>query len=153
MAGFDQPGEVYLSGEGEAAMVSFVYPAGPALPTSAQTGVGALLTQFRGSPERNLIMKGLHDDGDRASTLRAVSVNGQQGFWISGVPHAFFVCPDTSDCREEPYRLASNVLLWEQDGLTLRLESALSEEESIVIAESVRAPAPDGTGTATISSR
>ena len=36
------------------------------------------------------------------------------------------------------FRLAANVLLWEQDGLTLRLEGAFSKEQALLIAESVR---------------
>jgi hypothetical protein len=147
LTGFDQPDEIYLSGWGEATMLSFVYLPAPNLPSSQQTGVGALLTEFRGSPERNLIMKGLHDDADGANRLQAVSVAGQSGFWISGVPHAFYVCPDRGECREVPYRLASNVLLWEQNGLTLRLESSLSLEESLAIASSVRALEPATPGT------
>ena len=147
LAGFDQPDEIYLSGWGDSTMLSFVYLPGPNLPSSQQTGVGALLTEFRGSPERNLIMKGLHDDEDGVNRLQAVSVDGQPGFWISGVPHAFYVCPDRGDCREVPYRLASNVLLWEQSGLTLRLESSLSSEESLAIASSVHVVEPATPGT------
>lgn len=146
-AGFDQPDEVYLSGRGEATMVSFVYLPGPDLPSSQQTGVGALLTEFRGSPERDLIMKGLHDDENGANRLQSVSVDGRPGFWISGVPHAFFVCPERGECREVPYRLASNVLLWQQNGLTMRLESALTREESLAIAASMRALTPATPGT------
>ncbi len=147
LAGFDQPDAIYLSGWGETTMLSFVYLPGPNLPSTQQTGVGALLTEFRGSPERNLIMKGLRDDADEANRLQAVSVDGRPGFWISGVPHAFYVCPDRGDCREVPYRLASNVLLWEQSGLTLRLESSLSREESLAIAASAYAVEPATPGT------
>jgi hypothetical protein len=140
--GFADPGEVYLTGESDGPMVSFVYPAGPELPESEVAGVGALLTQFRGAAERNLIEKGLLANGDDAQTrLEAVTVNGRPGFWITGAPHAvFFVCYDVGECRQERYRLAGNVLLWEQDGLTLRLESALPQDEALAIAESVRGP-------------
>ena len=49
-AGFDAPQEIYLLDQDQGAMVSFVYPAGPGLPASDETGVGALLTQFQGKP-------------------------------------------------------------------------------------------------------
>lgn len=139
---FADPREIYLLGLGEDAMISFVYPARAALPESDVIGVGALLTQFRGNAERNLIEKGLRtDDGGLATSLDAVTVNEERGFWISGAPHsAFLVCHDDGDCREERYRLAGNVLLWERDGVTLRLESALGREESLAVAESVRPP-------------
>jgi hypothetical protein len=141
-AGFNAPNEIYLLDQDNGAMVSFVYPAGPGLPATNQTGVGALLTQFRGEADRGLIEKGLSDDAARATHLQAVAVSGEPGFWISGAPHGFFVvCYDVGECREERYRLAGNVLLWEQDGVTLRLESAFSLKDALAIAESV--PAPD----------
>jgi hypothetical protein len=140
-AGFNAPGEIYLLDQDEGAMVSFVYPAAPGLPASDETGVGALLTQFRGDADRGLIEKGLPDDGAQETHLEAVSVSGEPGFWISGAPHGFFlVCYDVGECRQERYRLAGNVLLWEQDGVTLRLESALTLEDALAIAESVPAP-------------
>src|SRR5829696_2855732 len=136
--GFDAPGEVYLLDQNEGAMVSFVYPAGPGLPASDETGVGALLTQFQGDADRGLIEKGLLDDGAEETHLEAVMVGGEPGFWISGAPHAFFfVCYDAGECRQERYRLAGNVLIWEQDGVTLRLESALTREDALAVAESV----------------
>ena len=140
-AGFDAPAEIYLLDRDAGAMVSFVYPAGPGLPASDETGVGALLTQFQGEADRGLIEKGLPADGEQQTQLQAVSVAEEPGFWISGAPHGFFfVCYDAGECREERYRLAGNVLLWEQDGVTLRLESALSLDDALAIAESVPAP-------------
>jgi hypothetical protein len=140
-AGFNAPGEIYLLDQDEGAMVSFVYPAAPGLPASDETGVGALLTQFQGDADRGLIEKGLPDDGAQETHLEAVSVAGEPGFWISGAPHGFFlVCYDVGECRQERYRLAGNVLLWEQNGMTLRLESALTLEDALAIAESVPAP-------------
>jgi hypothetical protein len=138
--GFAEPNEIYLLGRGEDIMVSFVYPAREGLPQSEIAGVGALLTQFRGNAERNLIEKGLlGDDGARETRLDAVTVDGKRGFWISGAPHSvFLVCHDDGECREERYRLAGNVLLWERDAVTLRLESALSQEESLAIARSMQ---------------
>jgi hypothetical protein len=133
------PPEVYLAGQGLGPMISFVYPAGPSLPATDETGVGALLTQFPGNAERNLIAKGLGaGDGEVGSTLEAVTVDGQPGFWITGAPHAvFFVCYDEGECREERYRLAGNVLLWEVDGLTFRLESGLARDQAMAVAASV----------------
>jgi hypothetical protein len=139
--GFDDPSEIYLLDQEQGAMVSFVYPTGPELPASDETGVGALLAQFQGDAERGLIEKGLADSGEPETYLEAVTVRGDPGYWISGAPHGFFfVCYDAGECRQERYRLAGNVLLWEQDGVTLRLESALSREDALAIAESVPAP-------------
>ena len=138
---FADPGQVYLLGEGETAMVSFVYPPAPDLPETATPGVGALFTQFAGSTNRNFIRKGLSssDDGP-ATSIETVSVAGNPGFWIDGAPHTFFLAcseVDIEECREEPYRLAGNVLLWEDDGVVLRLESVLSREAALAIAASM----------------
>jgi hypothetical protein len=140
-ASFDTPAEIYLLDQDQGAMISFVYPARSELPASDETGVGALLTQFQGEADRDLIEKGLLGDGAQESHLEAVTVGGDPGFWISGAPHAFFfVCYDVGECRQEQYRLAGNVLIWERGGVTLRLESALSRESALAIAESVPAP-------------
>jgi hypothetical protein len=140
-AGFNTPQEIYFLDQDQGAMVSFVYPAAPGLPETDETGVGALLTQFKGEADRDLIEKGLLNDGGQETHLEAVTVGGEQGFWISGAPHAFFVvCYDAGECRQERYRLAGNVLIWEQEGVTLRLESALSREDALAIAESIVAP-------------
>jgi hypothetical protein len=139
---FASPREIYVSGAGAAAMISFVYPAVPGLPAASETGAGALLTQFAGRTERSLIEKGLQGpsgSGASETLLEPVTVRGEPGFWITGAPHAvFFVCSGPGECRQEPYRLAGDVLLWEYEGVTLRLESGLSREKALAIAESVR---------------
>lgn len=138
--GFGDAPRVYLRGVGSSVMVSFVYPTGGDLPATQAPGVGALLSQFRGEPDRALIEKGLRGgDADPATSLEAVTIAGNRGFWITGAPHAvFFVCYDVGECRQEPARLAGNVLLWERDGVTLRLESALDKDTAIAVAESVQ---------------
>lgn len=141
LPGFADPRQVYLRGAGDTAMVSFVYPAFADLPGGEVPGVGALLTQFPGSTNRGLIMKGLSGlDNGQTTSIEAVTVGGNAGFWIADAPHGvLLVCNDQEEeCREERYRLAGNVLLWEDDGITLRIESALSREEALAIAESMR---------------
>jgi hypothetical protein len=150
-AGFAAPQEIYVAGAGADAMVSFVYPATPDLPAASETGAGALLTQFAGRSERSLIEKGLHgpsESGDPETLLEPVNVRGEPGFWISGAPHAvFFVCSGAGECRQEPYRLAGDVLLWEYEGVTIRLESGLPREAALAIAESVRPIKESAAGT------
>jgi hypothetical protein len=77
---------------------------------------------------------------DAGAEIETVRVGDHPGYWISGAPHAvFFVCYDAGECREERYRLAGNVLVWERDGITLRLESSLSRADAVTIGESMRA--------------
>jgi hypothetical protein len=142
LSGFADPPQVYLRGAGDTTMVSFVYPASADLPSAEVPGIGALLTQFAGTTNRNFIMKGLSgfDDGP-ATSVEAITVGGNRGFWIADAPHGvLLVCNEAEDdCREERYRLAGNVLLWEDDGITRRIESGLSREESLATAESMQA--------------
>lgn len=138
---FASPPGVYLLGAGDSAMVSFVYPPAVDMPETDVPGVGAMLTQFSGSTNRNFIRKGLFSgDGDAATSIESVMVAGHAGYWIDGAPHTFFLAcseVDIEECREERYRLAGNVLLWEVDGVVYRLESRLSREGSLAIAASM----------------
>jgi len=73
-----------------------------------------------------------HDDTKREEVL----VNGNRAYWL---PHSR-LDPLTSGqiTSGENVRPRVSVLFWEQDGLSLRLESKLTREEAIRIAESVR---------------
>jgi hypothetical protein len=66
--------------------------------------------------------------------LAATEVLGQPALWTEG-PHSLIL-------RSGDYVLhqlvTGNVLIWEKDGLTYRLETALSMEEAVRIAESLR---------------
>jgi hypothetical protein len=59
-----------------------------------------------------------------------VNVDGHPGMWVQG-PHV------VTEQYGQP-RLSGNVLLWEQDGLLLRLEGRLSLDQARRIAASVR---------------
>jgi hypothetical protein len=62
--------------------------------------------------------------------VERVKVDGRPGIWLEGrhVVSGLFGLP----------RLAGNVLLWEQDGLTLRLEGRFTKEQALDLARSVR---------------
>jgi hypothetical protein len=137
------PDEVYLSELPTGGQVALLYRARPDSTLQGETGVGLLLTQFRGdllapasfgkglAPETG---KGL---GPQAQ-LDEVTVNGARGYWIEGPPHLFYYRDATGQVREDTARLVGNVLLWEQAGLTLRLESSLARAQALRIAASVQ---------------
>jgi hypothetical protein len=62
--------------------------------------------------------------------VERVKVDGRPGIWVEGrhVVSGLFGLP----------RLAGNVLIWEQDGLTLRLEGRFTKEQALDLARSVR---------------
>ncbi len=89
-----------------------------------------LLTEFRGSGTRIYANK-IVGPGTRVELLR---VNGASGMWISGKPHAFHFIDRNGDIDVQPLRLAANTLLWEEDGITYRLEARVAKREALKIA-------------------
>jgi hypothetical protein len=60
---------------------------------------------------------------------------GYAGIWLYGEKHAIFY-PSTE--HEEPFRLVGNALVYEIDGVTIRIEAELSKDEALRIARSMR---------------
>jgi hypothetical protein len=60
---------------------------------------------------------------------------GYAGVWLYGEKHAIFY-PSTD--HEEPFRLVGNALVFEIDGVTMRLEAEISKDEALRIARSMR---------------
>jgi hypothetical protein len=67
-----------------------------------------------------------------------VTVNGGRGFWISGAPHAFIFLDGLSGSRTDSFRLAGDVLIWNQAGLVVRIESGLDERAALRVAGTAR---------------
>jgi hypothetical protein len=115
--------------------LSLVYPSTEKTPTIAE-GVGMLVTEFRGELEPGLIGKLV----PAGAVVEEVTVDGAPGAWIEGA-HAFYYRDRDGEVREETLRLAGNVLLFERDGVLVRLESRLTKAEALRVAESFE-PAP-----------
>jgi hypothetical protein len=128
-----QPYAVYTSDEPAGGRVTLAYAPRPDLPETRETGVGLLITQFRGE-SIPFIQKGL----PRGTTATPTSVNGARAFWIAGSPHLLIIRDRSGVMHEQPSRLAANTLLWERDGITYRLESSLDLDAALRIAESMR---------------
>jgi hypothetical protein len=127
------PDEVYTGDLPAGGQLTLVYFPTAALPEARETGVAVLLTQFRGESEP-FIQKGL----PQGARLTPTTVNGRTAYWIEGVPHVLFLRDPSGEIQQDRSRLAANTLLWEQGGITYRLESALSREAAVRIAESLR---------------
>ncbi|MDP8959791.1 MAG: DUF4367 domain-containing protein [Actinomycetota bacterium] len=127
------PDEVYWSNLPPSGMVHLVWRAGDQLPAAPGTGVGLMVSQFRGGVEEGLFEKVL---GEEVS-VELVTVRGRRGFWVEGAHSILYVRPD-GQVQEETVRLAAEVLVWEEEGVTIRVESALPLEEVLSIAESMR---------------
>ena len=128
------PDSVYVDAAAAETVVSLVYRPGPELPEAGSTGVGLLLSQFRGRLETDVLAKFLGP----GSRMEAVSVDGRPGYWLPGPPHVVLYLDPRGEVREDTARLAANVLLWDDGGVIRRLESSLPRDAALALARSVR---------------
>ncbi|MGH2532927.1 MAG: hypothetical protein ACRDJW_11575 [Thermomicrobiales bacterium] len=142
LAAYGEPDEVYLRTLPDGnTMVSLIYYPAAGLPEAEETGVGALLMQFDARDDVAYIGKGISYGSETA--MRRVDVNNADGWWIAGATMVtIFEDPSTPCCL--PGRPSANILLWEQDRVTFRLESSLTESSAIMFAESIEEVTEEG---------
>jgi hypothetical protein len=114
-----EPDGVYALGPQDS--VALVYRSRPGLPPLGDTGIGLVLTELTGDLEGAGSMKGFEE----------VSVGGGRGYWIPDGRR--LASPDG-----RTWRPRADVLLWEREGRTLRLEADLPKSKIIRIAETTR---------------
>jgi hypothetical protein len=134
--GLGAPDESYLLVEAGAPMVTLIYLERADLPHVPGSDVGLLIMQFTGDSETVWMQKHLLDEGTRMEVVR---VDGIEALWIEGA-HDLILLPDTASTPA--IRSAANVLLWNRNGVTYRIESALPLASVIAIAESMLPLAP-----------
>lgn len=123
--GYGEPDAVYLDATVPGGAVSLLY--------GSERDVRILLTTLRGTTERPFVDKA----AGSGTSIEPVVVDGETGYWLEGDPHVVIFRSPDGDVREERLRLAANTLLWEDDGLLLRLEGDLAREEAIRVAQSL----------------
>ncbi|HET7700746.1 MAG TPA: hypothetical protein VFM06_07775 [Candidatus Limnocylindria bacterium] len=128
------PDLVYLDVSAGAERVTLVYRDRRGIPRSSVAGVSAIVVEFRGTVDEQLFAKA----AGPGTRIERVNVNGGRGYWMEGEPHLFFYRDANGAIRDETLRLAGNTLLWEQDGVTLRLEANVTKDEALAIASSLR---------------
>ncbi len=114
--------------------VSFVWPAGPALPPTGDPGIGLILSEFRGTLEPGYFQKVLGP----GTTIEAVRVRGTTGWWVSGAPHEFVYVDADGQPVFDSRRIVGDTLMWSDGTGTYRLESGLDRSAAIALAESLR---------------
>ncbi|CAN5719146.1 hypothetical protein BH20ACT23_BH20ACT23_30950 [soil metagenome] len=130
------PDSVWLDMGVTGGQVALAYEATADLPAAPGTNLGALITQFPDAEVEAAALKKV-TGSQSGTTFEPVVVGDEQGFWVSGKPHVIAYLEPDGDVRNETVRLAGNVLLWESDGVTFRIESRLSKTEALRIAESL----------------
>lgn len=128
----EEPDDVYLE-TGPPAVVHITWDATPDRPAIAGTNIGLLVTQFASPAEGTVLTKDLTSDTD----IERTTVGGQKALWLEGAPHELTYQTTDGTTTQQISRLAGNVLLWEDDGVTYRLESSLEMDPARRIAETL----------------
>jgi len=131
---FGAPDAIYYNDERLGGQITLVWVPQPNLPEAADSGVGMLISSFRGNLDSSTYAKELNAS---RNLLLDVEVRGRPGFWIEGKPHVFLFENTNGLIEFESIRLAGNVLLWEENGVTVRIESTLPMAEVLRIAGSL----------------
>ena len=132
-AGLDPPASIHLMQWPLGTQVFLVWPASDGLPEVGDSGIGVLFAQFRADLDDPFFSKIVQE----GTTVDRVSVDGADAFWLAGAPHVFMFETGRRDLVEDSTRLTGNVLVWDAEGVTYRLESGLDLEASLAIAESL----------------
>jgi hypothetical protein len=129
-----EPDSVWHSGFLPGGRISLIYAPREELPRTRETGVGLLVTEFRGDVAPELVGKLV----DQATRVERLTVDGSPAIWLEGGPHeVFFRAPD-GEILGDTVRLAGNTLLLEQGTLLVRLEGTFSRDRAVELAESLR---------------
>jgi hypothetical protein len=91
-----------------------------------------LLSEFRGD-----VFDLMKKVAGPESVVEQVEVGGSPGIWVAGTSHFLYLSPSGA-LSEVPITVHGNVLLWQHDGLTLRLQGQLDRRGAIRVAESVK---------------
>jgi hypothetical protein len=113
---------------------ALVWSARPGLPADPGTGVGLLLSEFRGHVDESYFGKAVGE----GTTVTPVTVGGHPGYWIAGQPHFFYYVDPSGRDVDDSHREVGDTLIWSDGDTTYRLESLLSKEDAIRLAESLR---------------
>jgi hypothetical protein len=129
----DEPEHVFYLEPPSGGQLAFAYGEAGGLAAPSDDGLGLLLTQFRADigPE---VFEKLVISGTR---VEMVAVGDAAGYWIEGGEHFIYYVDAQGNLVDSTMRLVGDTLIWEQDGLTLRIEGAASLDAAVRVAESM----------------
>jgi hypothetical protein len=128
------PDGVYVRRDIPAGELALAYRARPGLAETRTTGLGLLVTEFRGDLTPELVGK----LAGPATAIEQLTLDGERAVWIEGAEHFFFYRRPDGQISERELRLAANVLLLERGNRLVRLEGAFGFDRAKQIAESLR---------------
>jgi hypothetical protein len=128
------PDHVFYLPSPRGGTISLVWGDRPGYPADPKTRIGLVLTEFRGDVGPEYWEK-LIDGGTR---VQATTVRGAAAYWVAGGTHFFFYRDAAGHEVDTTLRLVGTALVWQQGGLTLRVEGAHTLEAARRIATSIR---------------
>src|SRR5207248_9684550 len=131
-AALGQPSGIYV--ETAPVRVTIVYASVKGIPLSPQAGVSAIVVEFEGTLETQIMSKAIGP----GTILDAVPLGSGVAYYLAGQPHQFFFRDPAGNIQPETLRLAGNTLLWTDAGVTYRLEAQVGLNEAVRIASSLR---------------
>jgi hypothetical protein len=131
-AALGEPSAIYV--ETAPVRVTIVYASVKGIPLSPQAGVSAIVVEFKGRLDTPIMSKAIGP----GTTLDAVPLGSGVAYYLAGQPHQFFFLDPAGNLQPETLRLAGNTLLWQEGGVTYRLEAQVALEEAVRIASSLR---------------
>ena len=128
------PDHAYVAEPPSGGSLALIWGDRPGFAADDQSGIGVVLTEFRADigPEtfEKMVSSGVR--------VEPVTVNGALGYWIEGGEHFFFYRDADGEVVDDTLRLVGTALVWERDGLTLRIEGAPDLAAALRVAESLR---------------
>ena len=129
------PDAVWVSDLPSSGRVSMVWIGSETLPASGDSGIGLIYSQFAlDLAEDADFVKSVMPD----TPVRAVEVDSAIGLWIEGAPHVISYEDAAGNRVEEETRLAGNVLMWESEGVTHRIETTVGLGPTLAMAGSLQ---------------
>jgi hypothetical protein len=131
LSALGEPEHVFFDDRTQA--VALTWGAREGLPADSATGLGVVVTQFRADIGPQTFEKLIHE----GTRVEQIGVNGTTGYWVAGGEHYFFFRTADGDVLDTTIRLVGTTLMWEQEGLTVRIEGAPTLADALRIAGSM----------------
>lgn len=131
---FAAPDGVYRSGEGDSTIVTLVYRAAAGEGHLAGSDLSVVVMAVPGDTEQTLITKFVGP----GTTVDPVTIGGSRGWWIAGAPHELLIKRPNGDVAVQQAVIAGDTLLFSRGGTLYRIESALGQDATVALAETMR---------------
>ena len=128
------PSTAWEVGAGDRRIVTLAWRAEPGQQTLEDSDLSLLLMAVKGRADGTFFTKALPP----GARIEPVTVDGEQGWWISGAVHELLFQRPDGNAGTLTTRLVGDTLVFSRDDVLYRFESALGKDATIAIAESLR---------------